>query len=151
MLYTKSGEIFASGVLPIQFQPVNAKDSSTRLFIPIELEGFSTMGVVDTGAPYLICAPSMANILQPNLGPSLGREALLIRGVRIGGNLHRVKMNLTAIEGEHLSFEVTAFIPDVDEEAWRTLPTFLGLTGCLERLRFAIDPIEDRFYFGALA
>jgi hypothetical protein len=30
------------------------------------------------------------------------------------------------------------------------LPNFLGLSGFLERIRFAVDPGSNLFYFGAL-
>ena len=34
------------------------------------------------------------------------------------------------------------------EERWGELPSFLGLMGCLERMRFAVDPLDNTFYFG---
>jgi len=30
------------------------------------------------------------------------------------------------------------------------LPSFMGLSGCLERIRFAVDSATDTFYFGAI-
>lgn len=49
-------------------------------------------------------------------------------------------------QGESLTLDVTAFLPD---DRWN-LPNMLGLTGCLERIRFAVDPANDLFYFGAI-
>ncbi|MBI4531612.1 MAG: hypothetical protein HY709_08815, partial [Candidatus Latescibacteria bacterium] len=48
-----------------------------------------------------------------------------------------------AEEGENVEVEATWFIsPD-----WPG-PIVIGWKGCLERLRFAVDPSEDTFYFG---
>ena len=60
-----------------------------------------------------------------------------------------IELRLLADEGDSLTVDATAFIPDV-EEYWGDLPTFIGLTGFLERLRFAVDPSTDTFYFGSL-
>ena len=59
-------------------------------------------------------------------------------------------MDLTfmADEGEDVTVEATVFIPKIDPALW-FLPSFIGWTGCLERLRFAIDPLDETFYFGA--
>lgn len=47
-----------------------------------------------------------------------------------------------------MTFDVTAFVPHLTPgENW-PFPTFLGWHCCLERIRFAIDPAEEKFYFG---
>jgi hypothetical protein len=58
-------------------------------------------------------------------------------------------MQIKAEEGEDLIQEVTAFIPNASVEEWGEIPTFLGLTGCLEFLKFAVDPGENLFYFAS--
>ncbi len=69
----------------------------------------------------------------------------------MGGYLHRLNMAFEATQGESLSLVATAFVPDPEwEESWGETPSFIGLTGCLERLRFAVDPGSDAFYFGPL-
>lgn len=55
-------------------------------------------------------------------------------------------------EETDLSLEVnaTVFVPNLrPNEVW-PYPSFLGLSGFLERLRFALDPSENAFYFGAV-
>jgi len=38
-----------------------------------------------------------------------------------------------------------------EAEQWNheRLPSYLGMMGCLDRMRFALDPEHDLFYFGA--
>ena len=58
-------------------------------------------------------------------------------------------MTLLATAGESLTFEATAFVPELDHgETW-PLPSYLGWQGCLDRIRFAIDPVDEVVYFGA--
>lgn len=66
------------------------------------------------------------------------------------GGFHRIQISLLADEGEAVSIEATAFIPDLDQNLTdEFLPrSFLGLTQCLEAVRFAIDPLSETFYFG---
>ncbi|MBK7200605.1 hypothetical protein [Candidatus Amarolinea dominans] len=53
-------------------------------------------------------------------------------------------------EGGGLSLTVIVFIPQLDPgEVW-TLPSFVGLEGMLQRMRFAVDPDASLFYFGPL-
>ena len=53
--------------------------------------------------------------------------------------------------GEPLEIEATAFTPQVHPgQVWPTeFSCILGMAGCFERLRFAIDPFADTIYFGA--
>ena len=52
---------------------------------------------------------------------------------------------LHADEGESLDVEATVFqSPD-----WRG-PSFLGYQGLLQRIRFAVDPETNLFYFGQI-
>ena len=67
------------------------------------------------------------------------------------GKIARLDFILKADEGTDLDFQSTVFVPD-DAEDWNRLklPSFLGQVGFLERIRFAIDPNENKFYFGSL-
>ncbi|OCR01344.1 hypothetical protein BCD67_12460 [Oscillatoriales cyanobacterium USR001] len=75
---------------------------------------------------------------------------MLIRGMRLDGSIIRVNMTLPADEGDDLDVDATVFIPDV-EEYWGNFPSFIGQIGFLERMRFAVDPATDTFYFGTLS
>jgi hypothetical protein len=60
-----------------------------------------------------------------------------------------LSVKLEATIGTSIDVDATAFVPDV-EEFWGDLPSFIGLMGFLERIRFAVDPSTDTFYFGKL-
>jgi hypothetical protein len=64
--------------------------------------------------------------------------------------MHRVPVTLLATAGEPLTFEATAFVPELEHgETW-PLPSYLGWQGCLDRIRFAVDPADEVVYFGAV-
>ena len=61
------------------------------------------------------------------------------------GQLYRGLITLLADEGSPLDVEATVFVtPD-----WPG-PNFLGYQGLLQRIRFAVDPESNRFYFGPI-
>jgi hypothetical protein len=107
--------------------------------------------VIDTGGAYLILGPEIAKDL--GLGPNamVHRDQLMIRGVACIGTVHRVPITLPASAGDPLAFEATAFVPELEHgETW-PLPSYLGWQGCLDRIRFAVDPADEVVYFGAVA
>ena len=59
------------------------------------------------------------------------------------GKLVRVSVSLVADAGESLNLDATFFVSSEWAHA-----TFLGYSGLLERIRFAIDPQRNLFYFG---
>ncbi len=76
-------------------------------------------------------------------------QAILLRGVLVQGRLYRLPLTLLATQGADTTIEATAFVPEPAEaEHWGDLPCLLGLYGCLERVRFAVDPSTEQFYFG---
>jgi hypothetical protein len=143
------GEPFAVGSTDYLYRPA-AEDISPRIILQVEIEGILLNAIVDTGAPYVVCAPGLARqmSLQPDF--ALDRIQMAIRGLKVRGHLHRLNMTFLASQGESLTLEATVFVPDEEWEAnWGEQPSFIGLSGCLERLRFAVDPTTDTFYFGA--
>lgn len=148
-LRTASGEPFATGQAPWEARVALASDRLTRLFVAVEVEGHPTLAVVDTGGAYLILDPEFAALL--NLGHAVvHRERLLIRGIVCAGAVHRIPVTLRATAGEPLTFEATVFVPEMEHgETW-PLPSYLGWQGCLDRIRFAVDPADEVVYFGAV-
>ena len=58
---------------------------------------------------------------------------------------------LLAEEGSGLELEVTAFVPRHRVSLDQDQPlAIMGLWRCLEKIRFAVDPSSDTFYFGTL-
>ena len=137
------------GALKYSYQPATIGETTNRIVLPIEIQGIATEAVVDTGAPYVICAPRVAREVGIDPEFALERRMMLIRGMRLEGMIVRLSIRLQAEEGDDLDVDATAFVPDV-EEYWGDLPSFIGLTGFLQRIRFAIAPSTDTFYFGSL-
>lgn len=150
LLCFEDGNPFAQGGCAYENRPASEQENTPRIIVPVQIEGVATRAILDTGGVYLVCNPEIAEFLALDPAQSLGTEMLGIRGMRYAGNLYRLSLGLMATEGEGLQVEVTAFVPQlVMSDVW-VLPSFLGLQGCLERLRFAVDPSTDTFYFGSI-
>jgi hypothetical protein len=144
-----NGESFATGALRYSYGPATPGETTNRIIMPVEIEGVSTNAVVDTGAPYVICEPRIARQMGFDPTWAIGREKMLVRGMWLDGSIARLSVKLEATIGTSIDVDATAFVPDV-EEFWGDLPSFIGLMGFLERIRFAVDPSTDTFYFGKL-
>lgn len=149
LLFFAGGESFATGATGYDYRPATVTETTNRIILEVQFEGIPCLAVVDTGAPYVICAPEVA--LDAGVDPmsALERKTMLIRGMRLEGFVVRLNMTLKAEIGEDLNVDATVFVPEVPEY-WGDFPSFIGLTGFLERIRFAVDPNEDMFYFGQL-
>jgi hypothetical protein len=56
-------------------------------------------------------------------------------------------MTLIADDGDSLRIDATVFV----SSDWpRRAGTFLGYSGLLERIRFAVDPQKNDFFFGPI-
>lgn len=149
-LFHRDHTPFASGVIPYSHRPATDYDPTNRIVIQVSIESILTLAVVDTGAPYVVCAPEIAAQLRLSEKSSVQPASLQIRGTKVHGYLHRVTLSLFADEGDSIDIDATAFVPQADE--WpANLPSFMGLDGCMDRMRIAIDPARDLFYFGPLA
>jgi hypothetical protein len=103
------------------------------------------LSVVDTGAPWCIFEPIVATVLARTFVPLQSRLSLSTRLGLIQGALFRVAITIPADEGKSLDVEATAFVsPD-----WPG-PNFIGYQGLLQRIRFAVDPETNLFYFGSI-
>lgn len=145
-----TGEPFALGVTGYDYRPATSYETTPRLVLEVEIEGILAEAVVDTGGVYLVCHPAIARRLSLTPAEALsGVQALLFRGVTVHGRLYRLSLTLLADAGEDVTIQTTAFVPEPEEaEHWGDLPCLLGLYGCLERARFAVDPRTEQFYFG---
>jgi hypothetical protein len=148
-----NGERFATGTAPYQYRPATAYETTPRMILEVDIDGLQTEAVVDTGGVYLFCNPTMARRLALTPREALSDvQTILFRGVLVHGRLYRLSLTLLADEGENVTIQVTAFVPEPEEaESWGDMPCLLGLYGCLERARFAVDPPTERFYFGPAA
>jgi hypothetical protein len=73
--------------------------------------------------------------------------ALSTRFGTIAGHLVPAAMTLIADDGDSLRIDATVFV----SSDWpRRAGTFLGYSGLLERIRFAVDPQKNDFFFGPI-
>jgi hypothetical protein len=150
LLQFTNGEAFATGATLYAYRPVTSKESLPRIILPLLIGNLEVLAFVDTGGVYLLCSPEIAWQLRLYPEDSLGALQMLFRGVSYFGHLHRIPLTFLPHEGALLTVEVTAFVPQqhAGDEWPSEFPCILGMSGCLERLRFAIDPFTDTFYFG---
>jgi hypothetical protein len=98
--------------------------------------------LLDTGAEWCVLRPDLAEDLGYDFTPDPVVTPLEIRFGKLSGRLERIPMVFQAEAGEDLEVPATWFI----SEDWPG-PVVIGWKGCLERMRFALDPGEDAFYF----
>jgi hypothetical protein len=68
LLSFPDAQSFATGAVRYFYRPIAGYDQSPRIIAPVEIERITTYAVVDTGAPYVICAPEQLPLSSiPNL------------------------------------------------------------------------------------
>jgi hypothetical protein len=145
--------LFRQGNLPFATGGVRYVDaheahsaSEARIVVPVTLESVPkpVLATVDTGAPWCIFEPVIARTLARNSAPFQTKVSLSTRLGVMRGALYREALRISADEGEPLDVEATVFVsPD-----WPG-PSFIGYQGLLQRIRFAVDPETNLFYFGS--
>lgn len=150
MLRLVDDVVFATGVCPYKDQHPKDPPGNTRIVIAVEIGGVSTQAAIDTGGAFFILDPELAPSVSCELDP-IGNSKINMRGRDLTGVLNRCWITLRATAGRSHQVEVTVFVPDWDETRPWQAPSILGLSGCLEAFRFAVDPSANQFYFGPLA
>jgi len=128
-------------------------DHETRIVLLADFgnTGSFTPAILDTGSPWSILNPKLADTLGLDYQTTaITHSKLRIRGYLYDGWLSRLLIALVAEKGENAVIDSTVFIPKLDQDDDWLHPNFLGLTGFLERIRFAIDPEYNHFFFAAL-
>ena len=150
LLKFEDGRSFAQGACGYRYCPATTREATPRIIVQVQIGDINTPAIVDTGGVYFICEPQIAELIDLDPAEALETDEVNIRGTKCSGALHRVSLTLQAQEGQSIELEVTVFVPSLQPHHEWDLPSFMGLSGCLERLRFAVDPVTDTFYFGAL-
>ncbi len=120
-------------------------ESTAKIFVRVNIGNLITnvFAQVDTGAPWSILALDVVHAL----GVPLNAADSVTLSTRLGllrGHLVKLPVTLIADGGRSLSFQGTFFIsPD-----WTFNLSFLGYSGFLDAIRFAVDPSVNYFYFG---
>jgi hypothetical protein len=144
-MYFANGAPFATGAVP--YNSYASGDPYSRIFLQVRIrarEAMMTKAIVDTAAPYLICRRDVASVLGLEYDDSGDVDTVNIGGTAVRGSLHRTEVSFLAERGDDLTIECSVFVP----ERFEVPQTFLGLTSCLESIFFAIDPLNEVFYFG---
>jgi hypothetical protein len=147
MVLTLNGMPFTSGQTTYyDLDPTDASRKSAiyvQVVLPID-SGISLYAPVDTGAPYCIFETEIVEAL--GLSSDSGEKIRLRTPYGLAnGTIQRIMLRLVAERGDSLDIDASVYVPDDD---WR-FGNFLGYAGFLERLRFAVDPTTNAFYFGA--
>lgn len=144
----RKGQVpFATGLARYLDADPEHPSLDARIILPVTSTLFPSVfsAVVDTAAPWCIFRPEIGAVLVRSLWPVRDHAVLSTRFGVLHGSLYRVPVTLPAEQGEALDLEVTAFLsPD-----W-TGPNFIGYQGLLQRIRFAVDPEANLFYFGRI-
>jgi hypothetical protein len=120
---------------------------SPRIFLEVRPGSFvlPVLAMVDTAAPWCIFKPEIGEFVRRTFDRVSGNVSLSTRLGTFGGSLYRGPLFLQAFGSEALAVEATVFV----SPEWRG-PSFLGYEGLLQRIRFAVDPEANQFYFGGV-
>jgi hypothetical protein len=64
LLALSNGEPFATGATTYDYNSLPGSDTSARLILQIWVEGQKTSAILDTGAPFLVCSPDLARLIE---------------------------------------------------------------------------------------
>jgi hypothetical protein len=101
--------------------------------------------LLDTASQWCVLPTWVASGLGYDLEPASPEAFLSTRFGELRGRLERIPVRFAAEEGEPIEVDATWFL----SEDWIG-PPVIGWKGCLERIRFALDPGEVQFYFAEL-
>ncbi len=146
MLQHDDGTIFACS--QTSYTDQIGEHPESRIYVSVQFDTLpKTFAVLDTGAPWCILSEEEAKELNPNYkNEAIETKCLNIRGEKTEGVLIRLPVTICAEQGVDIIIEGTVFVPQ-DE---RDLPNFIGLDGFLSRIKFAINPQSNIFYFGPI-
>jgi hypothetical protein len=139
-------ERFVQGRTKFFDQAPALPEPTAKIYVRVGFPGQSDtyLAQLDTGAAW--------SILPTNIARTLGISSNLRRTMRLStrfgvylGGIVRLPFTFVADDGESLDTEGTFFLAD----DWPWPIVFLGYSGLLDKIRFALDPQKNHFYFGA--
>ncbi len=139
---------FATGMARYDDRYLGESDQARIVVYLVAANQVPIPAIVDTAAPWCILRTDEVRRCKDAITATLDRDyTIRIRGLLVRGRLLRMSLYLRADEGDGLLIDATVFEPAPDELAYH--PNFIGLAGFLDRIRFAVDPRENAFYFAA--
>lgn len=144
-MLTLEGVAFAQGRSTFSDHSKEAPELSAKIFVRLLVGDLDSAVIaqLDTGAAWSVLDPKVANLL--GLTKADGFSTLLeTRFGRKAGKLVKVPIRFLADEGASFETQGTFFICS----DWPDGRTFLGYSGLLDSIRFAVDAQANHFYFG---
>lgn len=120
------------------------QEQTAKIYIKLEAEALGGLIVaqLDTGSPWSVLHVEVAEAM--NLLDGQGEIATLqTRFGPLSGRLERTQIRIVADEGRSLDIDATVWV----SREWPA-GNFVGYSGLLERVRFAVDPGTNTFHFG---
>ena len=136
---------FTQGRLTFLDRNQDAPEETAKIFIKLLVGdlGWAMIAQLDTGAAWSVLDSKVAQFL--GLAEAAGFPTILeTRLGRKAGRLVKVPIQFLADEGISFETEGTFFICS----DWPPSHTFLGYSGLLDSIRFAVDAQVNQFYFG---
>ena len=140
-----NGEPFAPNAARYYEEDPSLESEQTSIHVQIVIRGemeIATLARLDPATPWVVLNAELTRTL--GLGANGPETQLQTAAGRMKGTLERYPILLAAEEGRSLEIDATLFVC----RDWKK-GNFLGYAGLLERIRFAIDPASQLFYFGS--
>ena len=137
-------DLFAPNAATYYEDDPSLESNQTSIHIQIILQGavdISTFARLDPATPWVVLNAELNE--QLGLGANGPNVEMRTAAGPMAGTLERYPIVLAAQDGQSLEIDATLFVCD----EWQR-GNFLGYTGFLERIRFAVDPSSRLFYFG---
>lgn len=144
MLHRPDGSAFASGRSRYLDKDPGRPSETSSVHVQVEFDGVRVLAMLDTGAAWSVLNAELADDLELFDRDGVP-ETISSRIGRVHGKLVRAMTTLVADDGDSVEVDSTVFV----SRDWPA-GNFIGYTGLLERIRFAIDPQDNAFIFGGL-
>ena len=144
MLHRPDGSVFASGRSRYLDKDPGHPSETASVHVQVEFDGVGALAMLDTGAAWSVLNADLADSLELFDRDGVP-ETISSRIGTVQGKLVRAITTLVADEGDSVEVDSTVFV----SREWPA-GNFIGYTGFLERIRFAIDPQDNGFIFGGL-
>ena len=147
------GQACPTSATSYAYRPATSYETTPRVILDIAIEGIATEAMIDTGGAYLLCHPQLAAQLRLDVTDAMSNVvSILFRGVLVRGRLYRLKSLCSRTKVRTCRFKRLPLFPSMTRQNnGGEIPSILGFHGCLERIRIAIDPVTDTFYFGPMS
>lgn len=139
-----SGDSFTKGRSKFLDRVPGIREQTAKIYVKVQFGGSEpAVAQLDTGAAWSVLGMDTIRLLGPSLD-WLGPARISTRYGVLEGRLATTPITFPADEGEPLTVTGTFFV----SEHWPLDLTFLGYSGLLDSIRFALDPQANDFYFG---